>query len=145
VGRKQERASHKKHVCTILSNENSLLDRALSLSCSPAKLDQGLMETAVEFVQTTALSCRQAASPALHKYLFNSIQIGACIQDNDDAVLVGIVILLDLMAEKRMAAAIHGRSDAKFVTVMGHLREMRFANLVVHGGTVHNLKPLSAF
>jgi hypothetical protein len=44
--------------------------------------------------------------------------MGTGIQANDDAVLIEVAGLLDTMAEKQMAEAIRGRSDAKFTRTL---------------------------
>jgi hypothetical protein len=100
------------------------------------------MEMAAEFVAATNLSCRQDASRAMHDLILNFIQIGACIQANDDAVPIDVAGLLDTMTEKWMAEAIRERGDAKFAEAMARLHEIRFANLVVDTGPVHSLQTI---
>jgi hypothetical protein len=78
----------------------------------------------------------------LHKYILNLIQAGTCIQASDEAVLIDGTGLPNTMTEKRMAETIRGRRDAKLNETMDQLPEIRFANLGVDAGTVHNLKTI---
>jgi hypothetical protein len=52
---------------------------------------------------------------AMHEFMLNLSQMDACVQVNDDAVLIDGARLLDTMTEKRMAEAIRERRDVKFV------------------------------
>jgi hypothetical protein len=81
----------------------------------------------------------------MHEFIINLIQMGACIQANDDAVLIDVAGPLNTMTEQRMAGAIRERRDGKFAEGMAQLHEIRFANLVVNAGTVHSLKTIVCF
>jgi hypothetical protein len=50
----------------------------------------------------------------MHEFILNLIQIGTCLQANDDAALTDVAGLLDTITEKRMTEAIRERGDPKF-------------------------------
>jgi hypothetical protein len=76
----------------------------------------------------------------MREFILNFAQIGACLQTNDDAALVDVAGLLDMITEKRMTQTIREGGDAQFGEAMVQFSEIRFANLVVDTGTVHSLK-----
>jgi hypothetical protein len=98
------------------------------------------LETAAELVIAINLNCHKTPSPAIHEFILNLIQIGVCIQVNDDAILIDIAGLLDRITKNRMAEAIREWGSAKFAEGMGQLHQIRFAYLVLDAGTVDSLK-----
>jgi hypothetical protein len=82
----------------------------------------------------------------MHEFILTLIQVGVCIQANDNAVLIDVSGLVDTITENRMAEAISERGgDAKFGEAMARLPEISFANFVVDAGIVHSLKTIVCF
>lgn len=141
-GRKHLCAKHKNHDFTLPPQDDPLFHAPLPLSHNRAKLNQRILATAAEFVTATNMSCRQAASAAMHDFIHNLIQIGACIQAGNDMIVTDVAGFLDQMTEPSLTQAIRATGDAKFAEAMFELGEIRYANLVVDAGTAHSLKTI---
>jgi hypothetical protein len=122
------------------SDEDPLFNRALLFSRIWAKLNKQILETAAECVTATNVSCDQTASPAAYEFILNLIEMGAGIQDNDDAILIHAAGLLDTMTKKGMVETTRERGDIQFAEATAELHGIRFGNLGVGAETVYSLK-----
>jgi hypothetical protein len=91
------------------------------MPCSRAKLNQRILRAAARFISETNLSCRQDTSPAMHEFVVGLIQIGPCIQPNDDAITAHAPAFIDQMTEKEMVDTIRATGKAKFAQAMEQL------------------------
>jgi hypothetical protein len=66
----------------------------------------------------------------MHNFIVSLIQLGACIQGNDDAGVVDASTLVDQITDHGITDAIREMGDAKFIEAMDRLGEVRFVNLV---------------
>jgi hypothetical protein len=106
------------------------------------KLNRRILQKVAEFVTATNTSYRQAASPAMHKFILILIQTCVCIQANDHAVFMDPAGILGTMIEKHMAGLIRERETETFAEAMVQLHDICFANSVVDVGTVHSLQSI---
>jgi hypothetical protein len=100
------------------------------------------MSRAAEFVCATNLSCRQAASPAMHNFITSLIQMGSSLQIEHPDAAIDVMSLVDSMSDKTIADAILETSNRRLESAIDMLSRFRFVNLVVDAGTVHHLKTI---
>jgi hypothetical protein len=78
----------------------------------------------------------------MHKFVANLLQIRACIQANDDAIIPDAAALVDHITEGEMANAIPATGETKFAQAAEQQWAIRFVNLVIEPETVHSLKTI---
>jgi hypothetical protein len=78
----------------------------------------------------------------MHDFIVSLIQLGACIQGNDEASVVDASTLVDQITDHGITEAIRALGDAKYSEAIEKLQEIRFVNLVIDAGTVHTLKTI---
>jgi hypothetical protein len=88
------------------------------------------------------MSCRQAASPAMHESVIQLIQIGASLPRQDPDAILEAMSLVHERTAKRVTDSIRRRADERFHEAIKALSQFRFVDLVVEAETVHLLKTI---
>jgi hypothetical protein len=70
------------------------------------KLNQRIVSIATDFIDATNLSCRQAASPAMHEFIVSLIQLGAFLPRDDLHAIVDVPPLIDQITAQSAAQAL---------------------------------------
>jgi hypothetical protein len=100
------------------------------------------MSIAADVVAATNLSCRQAASPAMHNLIVKLMQLGASLPRDELRGVVDIGRLGDTISDRSMTEAMRQRADQGFAEAIEPLRDVHCVNLMVDAGTVHCLKSI---
>jgi hypothetical protein len=97
---------------------------------------------AAEFVTATNLSCRQAASSAMHVFIANLVELGASLPREHPGAIPDAQSLIDGISERTIADAIRRNADRRLEQALECLSDFRFVNLVIDAGMVHHLKTI---
>jgi hypothetical protein len=119
-----------------------LVHELLLQSPNRRKLNERIMSIAADFFAATNLSCRQAASRAMHDFIVKLMQPGASHPREELRRVVDIGRFVDTISDRSMAEAVQQRADQRFAEAIERLHEVHFVNLIVDPGTVHSLKSI---
>jgi hypothetical protein len=112
-----------------------------SRECKQAEIEK-ILSLAVTFVATTNLSFRQAASPAMHKFIIRPIQLGASLPRDALDTIIDVEPLIDRKTEGAVSETVREHAEATFQAARHRLEDLRFVNLVVDSGTVYHMKTI---
>jgi hypothetical protein len=105
-GRKSACAVHKRHNFTVSAKHDPLVHELPLQSPNRRKLNERIMSIAEAFVAATNLSCRQAASPAMHDFIVKLMQLGASLPREELRRVVDIGRFVDTISDRSMAEVV---------------------------------------
>jgi hypothetical protein len=85
---------------------------SVSRKCKQAEIEQKILSLAATFVATTNLSSRQAASPAMHKFIVRRIQLGASLPRDALDTIIDVEPLIDRMTEGEVSETLREHAEA---------------------------------
>jgi hypothetical protein len=106
------------------------------------QFNQRIRKLTAEFVSATNLSCRQAASPAMHKFILALLQLGASTPRDQYNHVVDMSTRFCEFNDKNLAHHIQMQSIESYRKALSNLQNYHFVNLIVDAGTVLKIKTI---
>jgi hypothetical protein len=142
VGKKSACVAHTRHTYVRVPDENPLVHAESEQTRNRARLNQRIVSIAGDFIAATNLSCRQAASPAMHEFIIALIQLGASLPRDQLNAIVDVPPLIDQITAQGAAEALAENANPKFQIAIAQLQSIHFVNLIVDAGTIYHLKSI---
>jgi hypothetical protein len=142
VGRKDACINHSNHDFSLPAAKDPLMRNFPQQQLNREKVNERIMNLASNFVVSSFMSCRQFASNAMHRFMTDLIQLGACLMRENPAMVVDVSTIIDRITDHSIAEWLTKKGDELFTQAARRLRRIRFVNLVADAGTVHKLKSI---
>jgi hypothetical protein len=142
IGRKKACGAHSIHDYSLPRGEDPLLRDIPRQELIRQRINERILCIASEFVISTNISCRQVASPPMHRLIVDMLQLGASLVREIPNTVLDVSLLIDQITQRGIAHEVVQRGDERFEKAIRKLRTIRFVNLVVDAGTVHSLKSI---
>jgi hypothetical protein len=116
-----------------------------AIDASPSnrrKLNQRIRELAVEFIGLTNLSSRQGGSHAMYAFVVHVFQLGLSFPRDHLEALIDAGDLIDPITPKAISEELAANAEKKFRASLDELVDVKFVNIVVDAGMVHQLKTI---
>jgi hypothetical protein len=140
TGQKAKCASHTDHDFSLPADDDPTFQIPEPISPNRVALNRTVLRIAGEFVASTNLSFRSAASPPMFNFIIKLIQLGASLPRDRLNTIQDVATLIDTFSDKAIASEVRAIGDTRFEASMIRLQELCFVNLIVDAGQIHQMK-----
>jgi hypothetical protein len=111
-------------------------------SMNRMKLNQEVRKFLVELAGSTNISTRQAGSHAMLDFVLRVFQRGLSFPKEYVGEVINAEELIDPITPQTISQGLATRAEEKFKSFLNELVDVKFVNLVVDAGTVHQLRSI---
>jgi hypothetical protein len=140
TGQKTKCASHRMHDFTLAPEDDPTFHVPAPVAPHRVTLNQTILRIAGEFVASTNLRCHSAASMPMFNFIIKLVQLRASLSRDQLNTIMDVATLIDRFSDKTIATEVHAIGEMRFQESITRLQELRFVNLIVDAGQIHQIK-----